>query len=856
MELLAPAGNVDALRAAVEAGADAVYLGGNTFGARAYANNFSEKELENAVRFAHLRNVHVHVTVNTLIKTEELAKLTSFLVFLYEIGVDAILVQDLGVATLAKKIVPKLPLHASTQMSVHNLAGVLSLEEFGFTRVVLARELSLEEIRYIIRHSGIEIEVFTHGAICISYSGQCLMSSMIGGRSGNRGRCAQPCRLPYKLKILGEEISEDIEGKYLLSPKDLNTLAILPQLLEAGVASLKIEGRMKRPEYVAIVTDVYRRTLDSILQKAQKEKDPSPLDSKKDMLTAKQEDKRRLRQIFNRDFTSAYLEGHVNKDMMSTTRPNNRGVFIGRVLSYAEREKRVFVKLVEDIHEGDEVDIWVKVGGRVTEKVSDLKDASGKKKPSIQKGQIASFPLHIKVRENNRIFRLFDAELMCEAKSFFQKEIGTRRIFVRAYVRAKIGEPLYISFQTGKYKGEAKSHFIGEIAQTRPLEVEMIKANIMRIGNTVYTLKNPLTGAMALVIDMDKDVMFPLSEINIARRLALEKLDAMRLSPYKREKLIKIPKITFEAKKEAVERVKIAISLDTLEKVGLALKYGADIILFGGDSYAGYDLTPSMYEKAAYMTKEKGKEFSILTPRIVREEHLAKMRALLENCRGFAQNIKAIYVHNMGMAHFVKKYVDSLLHADFSMNVCNSLTLKTLKDLGFSGATLSPELTMEEVAKLGESNPWHKGTNLECIVHGRVELMLSAYNLVLNELPSAKHVLQDEKKYSQIVLEDRKGENFPVRIDQFSQMHILNAKTLSMLPYAMKFAPMGIRSIRILGKAISENKYQSLLEAYRQFLTENARETKSKEHENLAKKREQELMHADFTRGHYFRGIF
>lgn len=266
IELLAPAGSWEALEAAVNAGADAVYMGGKAFGARQYASNFDREEMTRAVYFAHMHRVRLYITVNTLVDDSELKELADYLLFLNNVGVDGIIVQDLGVIRLARKIVPELPLHASTQMTVTNSGGVEFAVQAGLERTVLARELSLEEIKAAC-DVGTEIETFIHGALCVCYSGQCLMSSLIGGRSGNRGRCAQPCRLPYKLVNKdGEDmlVGKDA-GQYLLSPKDMNTLSILPQLIETGVISYKIEGRMKRPEYVAVVVDAYRRAIDTYL---------------------------------------------------------------------------------------------------------------------------------------------------------------------------------------------------------------------------------------------------------------------------------------------------------------------------------------------------------------------------------------------------------------------------------------------------------------------------------------------------------------------------------------------------------------------------------------------------------------
>ncbi len=347
IELLAPAGSRESLIAAVEAGADAVYLAGSQFGARAYADNFDDDALAEAIRFAHLRGVHIHVTVNTMVLDEELDDVRRYLQFLEKVGADAALVQDLGVAKLARECAPNLPLHASTQMTIHNVQGARAMEALGFSRVVLSRELSLPEIREIVQNTNAEVECFTHGALCVCYSGQCLMSSMIGGRSGNRGCCAQPCRLPYTLvDVAGDDVLGDTAGNFLLSPKDLNTLDLLPQLVEAGVSSLKIEGRMKKPEYVATVVKTYRAALDRILAK----QDTPPT----------QEEHDRLAQIFNRDFTTAYLEGRPGRAMISDRKPNNRGRLAGRIVSYDKAARRATLHLASDLNIDDDLVIWVR----------------------------------------------------------------------------------------------------------------------------------------------------------------------------------------------------------------------------------------------------------------------------------------------------------------------------------------------------------------------------------------------------------------------------------------------------------------------------------------------------------------
>ena len=339
-ELLAPAGSPEALRAAVAAGADAVYLGGRRFGARRFASNFSEEDLAAGVDYAHSHGVKVYVTVNTLLRDRELEDAADFLVTLYRMGVDAVLVQDPGLVELARNVVPGLELHASTQMTILTREGVRWAQEHGLSRVVLARELGLDVIRELLEGRNATmpgLEIFIHGALCYSYSGQCLLSSVIGGRSGNRGICAQPCRKPYRL------VEADIDrhgrpvnpqktpcaGEYPLSTRDLSTLSRLGEIAGSGIEALKIEGRMRSPEYVAIAVSLYRKALDSI--------------SRGEPWAPGEEDTALLMLAFNRGFSCGYLFGCRGEDLMGRERPDNRGVPIGRVTGCGSRGE-IFIK--------------------------------------------------------------------------------------------------------------------------------------------------------------------------------------------------------------------------------------------------------------------------------------------------------------------------------------------------------------------------------------------------------------------------------------------------------------------------------------------------------------------------------
>ncbi|MGN8800243.1 DUF3656 domain-containing U32 family peptidase [Candidatus Merdisoma sp. HCP28S3_D10] len=332
-ELLAPAGSFDSLRAAVNAGADAVYIGGTRFGARAYADNPDEKGMLEAIEFAHLHGCDLYMTVNTLLKDGEMEELGAYLKPYYESGLDAVIVQDLGVFSYIRENFPDLDIHASTQMTVLGAEGARFLKEQGASRVVTARELSLEEIRRIHDTVDVEIESFVHGALCYCYSGQCLMSSMFGGRSGNRGRCAQPCRLPYQLKGEGRILGKKGE-EYILSPKDMCTIEILPEVLEAGVCSLKIEGRMKRPEYTAGVVRIYRKYLDRYLEYGREAYRVEPKDYGE------------LQALYNRGgFSRGYYEVHNGREMISLTRPSH----FEEKGKKALKEKQQYEELLQEI---------------------------------------------------------------------------------------------------------------------------------------------------------------------------------------------------------------------------------------------------------------------------------------------------------------------------------------------------------------------------------------------------------------------------------------------------------------------------------------------------------------------------
>ena len=774
IELLAPAGNFDALKAAVNAGVNAVYLAGNAFGARAFAKNFDDENLEQAIRFAHLHRAAIHVTVNTIVVDSEIEQLAKYLQFLYEIGADAILVQDLGVYKIAREIVPKLPIHASTQMTIHSLSGVKFLEKLGFNRVVLSRELTIEEISEICRESKIEIEIFAHGALCVCYSGQCLMSSLIGGRSGNRGKCAQPCRLPYKLiDSHGRDVLENRAGEYLLSPRDLNTLKLLPQLIQAGVASLKIEGRMKRPEYVATVVEVYRRALDSL---------------------SNSNDEKILAQVFNRGFTTAFLETHNEtrspvKNYISDKRPNHRGISIGRVSNYDRNSKIVTIKLTDKISAGDQIEFWVKVGGRVTATLEKF-DLNGNE---------LSFELSKRVNIGDRVFKILDAELMNHAQSIFTNE---NKLPLDLFLQARIGEKILL-----RGNGiEVESEFIVETAQKHPATLDSIRKQLDRLGETNFYLKN-------LDLDIDSNVMIPASVLNDLRRRLIEKLESTH-----REKIV--PKrIEIPKPRKKSRDVEIVAEVDSIEMEKLAIESGADSILFGGDSFHHEEIRN--YSEASRIARKHDRKIYFRTPRIVRSQEESMIREFLNS------DCDAIYIHNLAFANLNKNF-----RTDFSIISANLQTLEFLKNLGASSATLSPELSLEQIKILAQKSP----IELDLIVHGRAELMVSSY------CPIGAFLNESEKcsmpcKKDRFFLRDRMNIDFPIVTDQFCRMHILNSRILSMIDHASELKSLGIERLRIDCRNLDESEISSAIQAYK---------IDSKI----------EIDSSKITRGHFFRGAF
>ena len=467
-ELLCPAGNMDALKAAIHNGADAVYLSGTNYGARKYAENFDKNAIKEAINYAHLYDVKIYVTANTLIYENEIEDFTDYMKFLYLNGVDAVLMQDIGMINLIRKIIPDLEIHASTQTHNCNDETLQLFKKLGVKRVVLARELTLDQINNL--KTDIEKEVFIHGALCICYSGCCLFSSLNGGRSGNRGECAGPCRLPYTLIKNNKELKTD--GKYLLSTRELNTSKKINELLKSNIQSLKIEGRMKSPQYVAFITKMYRNLIDG-----------KHIDSQAD------ED---LKKLFNRKFTEGHLFSKDNNELMNIKSPNHIGINIGNVINTG---KKIKIKLNKPLNQNDGIRFKETGKGMVINKAS--------------KNDIIYLDNKINLKTNDEVLKTTDYILEESLKKYKLKKLP-----LSIKVKALINEALEITFIHKDYIKSLKGNIIQK-SITSPISKEKIITQLSKLGNTPFNLNQ-------IDINMDDDIFISIKELNEIRRNLVE----------------------------------------------------------------------------------------------------------------------------------------------------------------------------------------------------------------------------------------------------------------------------------------------------------------------------------------------
>lgn len=707
-ELLSPAGDFECLKAAIEAGCDAVYLGGKLFGARAFSNNFTDEELVDAIKYSHLYGVKVYVAVNTLIYEREVEKFLNYVDFLYRNSVDALIIQDIGMMDLIRKTYPKLELHASTQMHIHNIEGVTFAEKLGIKRVVLARETSIDTIKYIKDNTNIELEVFVQGALCISYSGQCFMSSLIGNRSGNRGSCAGSCRQKYNLISNNRKVNKD---EYILSTKDLCSLESIGDLIDIGVSSFKIEGRMKSKEYVYLVTKMYRMAIDSYL--------------KNKKININDDDIINLKKIFNRGFTKGFLNNAENCEITNSYRPNHQGIKIGKVIKC--QDNYINIKLCNNVNINDGIRI-----GNDGFIVTNL--FKGKKKiDSAISGDIISIYHRCNVKENEDVLKTTDYLLN---KSIDNKiNSGNRKVKIKGKVEVYKDKELKLEITDYNNRVEVIGNKI-EKSINNPISFYRIKEQLNRLGNTIYEFDN-------IEIIGDEDIFISIKELNDIRRTAIDMLDKKRLYKY--------------------DYIKCDYSIDVPD---FKEEHNYNILVSSIEQYKkvkDYDF------KHVYLEED-------IFDKINDNRKVLKLDRVIDN---YDEHYDKLLVGELGS---INKY--SNINTDFSLNIANSYSVAFLHSLGVNIVTLSYELTKTQIKDIVDNyvNRYGKHPNLEVIVFGREEAMISKFNL--NKLYAV------DNSY----LQDRFNNLYPIIIKN-NLMRIYNYKIRKLDEYNDYF-DMGVNNLR------------------------------------------------------------
>ena len=678
VEILAPAGSMECLKAAIAAGADAVYTGGALFGARAYAHNLTEEELLEAIDYVHLHGRRLYLTVNTLIKDREMEKqMYDYLLPYYRQGLDAVIVQDIGLFRFIRKHFPDLPIHASTQMTLTGVDGAKFLEKEGAQRIVTSRELSMAEVKKIADETELEIESFVHGALCYCYSGQCLFSSFIGGRSGNRGQCAQPCRLLYRTP-------EAKRPQYLLSLKDICTLELIPEMIESGIYSFKIEGRMKKPEYAAAVAFQYRKYADLYLkyyEECPAGEDPAAYAMKKYRVC--EEDRQMLLDLYNRGgFHTGYYHTQNGREMVSLNRPNHAGVPAVKVL--AKKGRTVTAKAMTDLSPQDIIELPMRKGREKADNYT-CKDAV-RKGMNVQIPVFADTPfkrdeIWMRTRNSALIERLHEEFVNGKIK---ERICGTFRLY-----------PQEAATLTVKCR-DAEITVTGEKAQealSQPMSRERIEKQLRKTGNTEFEFS-------FLKVEIGEKVFLPMQSLNELRREALETLEKVICEKYRRSGEVKDPEEdTIELSMEEEVLSGWTASVRTAEQMEVILEEEAI-----GRIYVDCTMFPCIWEKDSYVewiTKvhATGKEIYLVMPYIFRERTRKQYEAAYN--RIFGAGWDGILIANYESFAFLKEHgYTGRIMTDYNLYEFNQESRKFWKEKGVFEFTAPVELTERELQDL------------------------------------------------------------------------------------------------------------------------------------------------------------
>lgn len=714
-ELLSPAGNIDSFKAAVQNGADAIYMGVGKFNARQMIKNMSIDEYIDAITYAHIYGVKVYLTLNTLMLNSEIKEAILLLIQLYSHGLDGVILQDIGLAELVHKILPNINMHASTQMSVHSIEQVKYLEKLGFSRVVLARELSLEEIENICKNTSVEIEVFVHGALCVSYSGQCLMSSMIGGRSGNRGVCAGPCRMKYSLYQNGKLVEK---SKYLLSKKDIFGLNYLDKLKKIGVKSFKIEGRSKTPEYVGLVTQIYRKYMDR----------NADADNYAD---AKNKDKQKLIQMFNRDgISSGYFEGVKHKESITINSPKNTGIYLGKVLE--QRKEYVKLKLEQniDLHDGIEINEIDSINNDaiVSTIVTCIKDQNFKTvNHEMKKGDIVWIgDINKKVKFDSNINKTSSFKLNEEVRKTYTIKQNMKRVNIN--LKLNILKDKKINVKVSSKNIDYTFDYIPQLAINKAIDYQYVENVFSKTMDSYFEFKN-------IKLNLDKGLFVPVAKLNELRRTLLELIynsyvinidvkDVLNVLDNK----LKISDKNLLKTNESynIQNALYIYQFDKEKLDNYIIKKDVNIIENKIKYSKIYINISDVINREKYIEDviKQNLKVYICLPNIINHNVSEYIYNNLENL--IKLKISGIVIGNVGYIDYIlalkKKYNFEII-ADYYLNITNTYSALFYKSQGFDTITISPELPNDEINNIA------KYINVE-LIRSNVDVMTSRYCMI------------------------------------------------------------------------------------------------------------------------------
>ena len=722
IELLAPAGDQESLIAAVQNGADAIYLGGTLFNARAFAKNFDHEQLKWAVEYAHLRDVKIYVTVNTLYKDKEFEDLIAYIDELYQLQVDALIIQDIGLFDVVRCRYPDFEVHMSTQASIMNVQAAQCFEKLGASRVVLARENTLEEIQQICQTTSLEVEVFVHGALCVCYSGQCLMSSMIGKRSGNRGACAQPCRLQYR--FLKDGKAQDKKNMFLLSPKDLMTIEYIGDLIDAGVTSFKVEGRMKKPEYVASVVKAYRQAIDAHLQKKK-------INLENDIET--------MKAMFNRDYTNGYIacDSHIVIGDYS----GNKGILIGKVLGYNKQRKTVTCQLEKSLKQGDSVVFESIDKGRPVNKMYIKQKLVSQAHPK----DIIEIEFDYPVRDGN-VRKTVDIDVIDCMQKTYQKDY--RKIPIDMEFTAHLHQNARLTLKKDNETVIITSQDKVEQALSTPTSQERITQQLSKLGQSSFSLNR-------IQIDIDNQISIPIKTLNEMRREGVEKLSE-RLSHRIIHHMLpqNLPFLTNHSTNNEHFMDVLVSHFQQLEEV---IKFQPHIIYYPYQSDA---------KEAIDFCQRNKQDVALFIPRICKEEDLMEIYQ-----SSAYQMVEKVVVNDYGAYHL---FSNKQRIIGTGLNVYNSRAIAHYHE----PVILSLEMSQKEIHHL--TCDFQK-----CIlpIYGKVENMISEYCPISQYYFGYQKKNCQLCHHHQFSLLDRKNEVFDLMMDEKRRMHLLNCHPLFIEPY-------------------------------------------------------------------------